>query len=54
MLSKLKKIQYQEQEAENRQNIKTASLNSKFTSSKKEQYTLTCSLLKDFETLCNC
>ena len=31
--------------------LKTASLNSKFIGSKKEECTLTCSLLKNFETL---
>ena len=30
--------------------LKTTSLNSRFTSSKKEECTLTCSLLKIFET----
>ena len=30
--------------------LETASLNSRFTGSKKEEYTLTCSLLKIFET----
>ena len=30
--------------------LKTASLNSRFTGCKKEEYTLTCSLLKNFET----
>ena len=30
--------------------LKTASLNSKFTGSKKEKCTSTCSLLKNFET----
>ena len=33
-----------------RQKLKTASLNSRFTGSKKEECTLTCSLLKNFET----
>ena len=31
--------------------LKTASLNSRFTGSKQEEYTSTCSLLKNFETL---
>ena len=31
--------------------LKTASLNSRFTGSKKEECTLICSLLKNFETL---
>ena len=30
--------------------LKTASLDSRFTSSKKEEYTSTCSLLKNLET----
>ena len=34
--------------------LKTASLNSRFTSSKKGECTLTCSLLKVFETLSYC
>ena len=31
-------------------NLKTASLNSRFTGSKKEERTSTCSLLKNFDT----
>ena len=31
-------------------NLKTATLNSRFTGSKKEECTSTCSLLKNFET----
>ena len=34
--------------------IKTASLNSRFTGSKKEECTLTCSILKSFETKSYC
>ena len=34
--------------------LKTASLNSRFTGSKKEECTSTCSLLKNFETLSYC
>ena len=37
-------------ETEYRQKLKTASLNSRFTSSKKEECTATRSLLKKFET----
>ena len=37
-------------ETEYRQKIKTASLNSKFTGSEKEECASTCSLLKIFET----
>ena len=38
-------------ETEYCQKLKTASLNSRFTGSKKEECTSTCSLLKNFETL---
>ena len=38
-------------ETEYWQKLKTASLNSRFTSSKKEVCTSTCSLLKNFETV---
>ena len=38
-------------ETENRKKLKTASLNSRFTGSKKEECTSTCSLLKNFETV---
>ena len=34
--------------------LKTSSLNSKFTVSKKEKCISTCSLLKNFETYCCC
>ena len=37
-------------EIEYRQKLKTASLNSRFTGSKKEESTSTCSLMKNFET----
>ena len=37
-------------EAENWQKIKTASLNSRFSGFRKEECTLTCSLLKNFKT----
>ena len=51
MLSKV--LQNQEQmrlNNEYRQKLNTASLDSRFTGSKKEECTLTCSLLKNFET----
>ena len=49
MLSKL--VQNQEQMRLNiSKKLKTASLNSRFSGSKKEDCTLTCSLLKNFET----
>ena len=41
-------------EAENQQKIKKSCLNSWFTGSKKDQCTLICSLLKNFETHCCC
>ena len=50
MLSKV--LQNQEQMKLNiGKKLKTASLNSRFTGSKKEECTSTCSLLKNFETL---
>ena len=50
MLSKF--LQNQEQMRLNiGKKLKTASLNSRFTGSKKEECTSTCSLLKNFETL---
>ena len=49
MLSKF--LQNQEQMRLNiEKKLKTASLNPRFTGSKKKEYTLTCSLLKNFET----
>ena len=49
MLSKF--LQNQEQiRLKIAQKLKTASLNSRFTGSEKEKCTLTCSLLKIFET----
>ena len=51
MLSKV--LQNQEQMRLNiGKKLKTASLNSRFTGSKKEECTSTCSLLKNFETYC--
>ena len=48
----LKILQNQEQMRLNiGKKLKTASLNSRFTGSKKEECTSTCSLLKNFETL---
>ena len=49
MLSKV--LQNQEQMTLNiGKKLKTASLDSRFTGSKKEEWTSTCSLLKNFET----
>ena len=45
-------LQNQEQMRRNiGKKLKTASLNSRFTGSKKEECTSTCSVLKNFETL---
>ena len=47
----LKSFTKSRNETEYRKKLKTASLNSRFTGSKKEECTSTCSLLKNFETL---
>ena len=48
MLSKFRyKKKSRTKEAENRQKLKTASLNSKFTGCKKEECTSTCSVLEN-------